>query len=134
MINISDQPGGSAPDFQSLVDQAIAEGVIGGIVAFLQHNRVNIKPTDKCVSPIKDFTAALLSEYVGADGYPFKNSFKEFVAERTYDELKVLRLLYDNREISNLNGLCHVIGGAAVADFLEAHRVEVLKFISSLRE
>jgi hypothetical protein len=133
MIN-SIQDEGGAVNIQLLVDQGIAEGVTGGIAAFMQHNRVNLKPTDVCMKPLESFVGLFLAEYLDdKSGYPFTESFRDFVTIRTAEAVNEIRALYDNGELGRLRVLLRVIGGAAVAEFLEARRPQVLKLILQLR-
>ncbi len=136
MINLSEHADSAPkPTLESLVDQGIAEGVIGGIVAFMQHNRVKLHPTPNCAEPLKTFTGLFLSEYTtNLIDFPFDESFKGFVLKRIEEETAILQAVYQNNELTNLNKLCHVIGGEAAASFLESKREPALKLIRTLRE
>lgn len=130
----SEEPSGPVPAFNDLVEQSVAEGVIGGIVAFMSHHRVDLKPTKVSPTPLNDFTAKLLQEYLPGDQpFCFPESFKAHVNDRTGLDIGNLKALYDNGELDYLRGYGHVIGGAAVASFLEKYRNEALDLIRSIR-
>lgn len=123
----------SKPDFNHAVLEWTAEGVGAGIIAFMHHNRVNYRPGDKSKTTLEDFSKILLGEFVGDATYPFKESLKQKVFDYTQQEVEVLKALYDRDDMKNMRGLCHVIGGEAVASFLEDHREQTLKMISEIR-
>lgn len=124
-------PGG---DFQGFYQQSIAEGVIGGIFAFVRHNNVNLKPTEKSRLPLNEFVSKLLAEFApGEDTFPFSESFKEYVEESCKKDNFPFRELYDAKDFEFLRGLLHMVGGEAAASFLDRHREESLRVIRTIR-
>jgi hypothetical protein len=135
MINDVSQEGGQKPDFQSIVHEFIVEGVVGGIAGFIEHNRVNLRPEGGVkVKPMEAFIDLLLAEFgENPERFPFDKSLKAAIITAMAEQSLVVRALYDNNEWENLAKMCHVIGGAAIVEFLEERREPVLKLILKLR-
>lgn len=137
MINNTNPEGGEAPkkpDLKVIAEAQIPNGVSIGIERFLVKNNVNLHPTSKCKKPLGKFLDLLMAEYSKRpERFPFKASLKSLVVQYTAEEHKNLVDLHDNNEIDAVNGLSRMIGCAAVLDFLEQNREEVLRKIREIR-
>ncbi len=122
--------------FQPFVETALAEGITGGIVGFIQKNNVNLTPEPgaKVEKPFEHFVGLIMSEYLPVSvDYPLESSLRATVDGLLHQEKMILQALYANNEMDNLRGLCRVIGGTAVVETLEGEREKVLKLILGLR-
>lgn len=140
MNSTSNQDLGWPETMQAPVTQAIGDGIIAGIQAFVKKNALNTEIGAKHTNPLQELVLRFTAEMQDGDSkllykrvYPFKNSFRATWQDVIVETSKILVAMWNNNEDKKAIALARTVSYLETLKFLEDNKDEVIAEYRAIR-